>query len=106
MSLSTAEGLDTGRTDLRQVVDVEQQREQLQVDQVASTVVVTTAVERVGAGVDLLCDLVAQRQAVDRSVRVESDRAVLRWRDAVVFIARAPSARLSSTGTVANGLPQ
>ncbi len=77
-------------------VDVEQQREQLQVDQVASTVVVTAAVKRVGAGVDLLCDLVAQRQALDRSVRFASDRAVLRWRDAVVFVARAAPRRGSA----------
>ena len=45
------------------------------------------AVERVGAGVDLLRDLVAQRQAVDGAAGCEADGVVLGHGDLVVFIA-------------------
>jgi hypothetical protein len=86
--LAAAEDLNGRGTDRRELSVVDDEGEQLKIDEVAGAVVVPLAIERVGAGVDLLCNLVAHAQAVDGTAWSEADRVVLVHGDLIVFVAR------------------
>ena len=75
--------------DVGEVGWVDERGEELKVDQIAGSCVRGVRVERVGACVDLLGDLVANRDAVDGMFGFDADPSVFAYVDRVVLQRRA-----------------